>query len=37
MFLQQSRISSLEELLLAAGFADAWVDLFIDHVTALEK
>jgi len=37
MFLQQPRISSLEELLLAAGFADAWVDLFIDHVTALEK
>lgn len=37
IFLEQARVQSTAELIVEAGFKDAWVDWFIDRVTALEK
>ena len=37
MFLQQPRITTLEQLLLETGFEACWVDWLVDHVTALKK
>lgn len=37
MFLEQTRVQTIEELIMEAGFMDRWVDWFIDHVTVLKK
>ncbi|SEJ27411.1 hypothetical protein SAMN05660742_10588 [Propionispira arboris] len=37
MFLKQSRVSSVEQLMLEAGFENAWIDLLIDHIATFEK
>ena len=37
MFLKQSRVSSIEQLILEAGFETAWIDLLIDHLATFEK
>jgi hypothetical protein len=37
LFLKQSRVSSVEQLMLEAGFENAWIDLLIDHIATFEK
>jgi len=37
MFLKQNRVSSIEQLILEAGFETAWLDLLIDHIATFEK
>ena len=37
MFLQQPRIASLEDLIMEAGFQDAWVDALVEKGMQLKE